>query len=516
MSPRGWFRLSLARKLSLLFGTAILLTIGVTLVFPWLHMDALHDETVLLQAKRLACTAEQAVELQGGNWSTAETDLGRRWGGIAADLGLPAQAPHLVGVESIGPHGFRREAADHLARATSQLYYWRSQKDDRVFRLAKAVRADHLDVQPGLLLGLIDVQLPIARDAGFWNTVVTILAGASGAVLALLVFYMVTERQVLRPLLSLHSAAEQVTTGALDARASIASGDEFQKLSEAFNDMVSHLRAAEEEQKRINRSLDIRLGELAETNVALYESNRFKSEFLANVSHELRTPLVSIIGFAELLRDAWKNPDCDRRRLARYSENILTSGRSLLELINDLLDLAKIEAGKMDLHIAEFSLSELCRDLVDFVRPLADQRKQRLTLELPDDPLRSRTDSGKVKQVLYNLLSNALKFTPEEGEISLISARNGDTHVRLVVRDNGPGIAGANHGTIFEKFRQLDSSKTREYQGTGLGLAITRELVHMLGGIIELESELGQGAVFTVVIPMTLQWDASRTTARSA
>ena len=285
-------------------------------------------------------------------------------------------------------------------------------------------------------------------------------------------------------------------------RSEIATGDEFQKLSKTFNEMLAHLCAAQDEQRKINRSLDIRLGELAETNVALYESNRLKGEFLANVTHELRTPLVSIIGFAELLRDAWDSENPDPKRMARYSENIRTSGRSLLEIINDLLDLVKLEAGKMGLHLSEFCLATLCQELVDFVRPLADKQGHTLTLNVSTE-IKVRSDSGKIKQILYNLLSNAIKFTPDGGCVSLDVAGNAG-EFSLTVKDTGPGIAAEDQQLIFEKFRQLDASETREVGGTGLGLAITRDLVSLLGGPIELSSASGEGATFVVRLPTRL------------
>lgn len=516
MPARRWFphKISLARKISLLFGTAVLLTIAVTLVFPWMQMTALNEQAMLVQATQVASTAYQAVDLHQPDWRTAQRQLEQRWPLLVRELGLPLQKPRLVpDSPSVGP-GFQRDAMDRLRRNPQQRHYWRIQNDGRLFRFAMAIRGAEADPHPHVLRGIIDVRLPIAQDEGVWNSVVTVLAGASGAVLAILVFYLVTQRLVLSPVHVLRRVAQKVTIGDIDVRASIASGDEFEALSDAFNDMLAHLKAAQEEQQKINRSLDIRLGELAETNVALFESNRLKSEFLANVTHELRTPLVSIIGFAELLRDAWENPKADRRRLARYTENILSSGRSLLDIINDLLDLAKIEAGKMEFHLSEFSISELCKDLIDFVRPLADKRNQRLDLRLAADLPRCHSDSGKIKQILYNLLSNAVKFTPTGGSVSLSVERNANDRVRLIVRDTGPGIPDDLRDAVFEKFRQLDASETREHEGTGLGLAITRELVHMLGGVIQLESEDGQGTTFIVELPTTLKSGMERSRAQ--
>ncbi len=503
MPARRLVKIPLARKISLLFGTAVLVTIVATLLFPWRRMMALNEQTLLVEAKGIATAAYQAVDLHRPDWADAAATLTARWPHLARELELPARCPDLVSAASLVGGGFRQEAIDHLRRNRAQRYYWRIQDDGSRFRFAMAVRGVETDPHPHVLRGVIDVRLPIPEVAGVWNSVVTVLAGASGAVLAILVFYMVTQRLVLSPVKSLRRVAMQVTSGDIDVRSAIPSGDEFESLSDALNEMLTHLREAQVSQAKVNRSLDIRLGELAETNVALYESNRLKGEFLANVSHELRTPLVSIIGFAELLRDAWDHPDADRARLARYSENILVSGRGLLELINDLLDLVKIEAGKMELHITEFSLRTLCQDLIDFVQPLADKRNQQLILALGEDIPRMQSDAGRVKQVLYNLLSNAIKFTPTGGSTSLAVDRSDEAWVRLVVRDTGPGIPKEQQESIFEKFHQLDASETREHEGTGLGLAITHELVLMLGGSIRVDSEPGEGATFTVALPVT-------------
>ncbi len=504
----AWYhiRLPLARKISILFGTAVLLTIGVTLTFPFIQMSALNLEASLMQAQGIATSATLLTDLDQPDWGIAQRELDARWPAFARKTGLPIVVPQLAQIP-VMPGGFRGDAVDRLMRNPQQRYYWQRQDDGRMFRYALAIRGKDTDPHPQVLRGIVDVKLVeeqsgLARNSAFWNVVVTVLAGASGAMLALLVFYLLTQRLVLSPVSALRGVAEKVTRGDIQIRVDIHSGDEFESLAGAVNDMLAHLRAAQEELRKTNRSLDVRLGELAETNVALYESNRVKSEFIANVSHELRTPLVSIIGFAELLRDAWDNPNADRTRLHRYSENILTSGRSLLEIINDLLDLAKIEAGKMVLHLSEFGVNELAGDLIDFVRPLADKKNQTLTLELGENLPRMLSDSGKIKQILYNLLSNAIKFTPAEGAVWLKVESLDADRVRMTVRDTGPGIPTEQHQRIFDPFHQLDSSKTREFEGTGLGLAITRELVGGLGGTIRVESEVGQGATFVIELPV--------------
>ncbi|MCH7872865.1 MAG: HAMP domain-containing protein [Planctomycetes bacterium] len=503
MSLVRWLRSSLARKISILFGSAVLLIIAVTLLFPWLQMTALNEQALLLQAKQVAAAAYQRVDLQQPNWAVATEQLANHWPVLVRQLGLPPYPPRVVRVGQTVGTRFQREAIRYLQRHAEEPYFWRIRRGGESFRYAMAVRGTEADAHPDVLRGIIEVVLPVAHSPAVWNLVVTVLAGASGAVLAILVFYVVTQRLVLTPVRTLRGVAEKVTKGDIDVRVLIRSGDEFEELSGAVNEMLAHLKAAHEEQEKTNRSLDIRLGELAETNVTLYESNRVKSEFLANVTHELRTPLVSIIGFAELLRDAWENPEADRNRLARYTENILTSGRNLLDIINDLLDLAKIEAGKFELHITDFSLRDLCRDLIDFVQPLADKRGQQLALSVPADMPSVRSDAGRIKQILYNLMSNAIKFTPRGGAVSLALECMDGRSFRLAVSDTGPGIPEDQRDAIFEKFEQLDASKTREYEGTGLGLAITKELATMLHGTVHLEDGDRQGATFVVHLPVS-------------
>jgi len=375
------------------------------------------------------------------------------------------------------------------------------------YRVVLAVRGERGEAGGRPLLGVIDLTLeaPETDDALMWTRVLIVLAGLLAGFLAMLVFYLIVQKLILAPVRELTGVASEIAAGDLRARADIRTGDEFEKLADAFNKMLSELERARVELETINRSLDTRLGELAETNVALFEANRLKSEFLANVSHELRTPLTSIIGFADLLRDsAQSDGDIDKARVARYAHNILTSGRMLLELINDLLDLAKIEAGRVEMHRSSFSPADICEALGDFIRPLIDKKNLHLELDIaPDLPI-MHSDAGKVRQILYNLLSNAIKYTPEGGTIRLEAApREHGTRVLLAVADTGPGIAPEDQTKIFEKFRQMDASVTREHGGSGLGLAITKELTQLLGGTIRVESRLGHGARFVVELPVT-------------
>jgi signal transduction histidine kinase len=374
------------------------------------------------------------------------------------------------------------------------------------YRYVLAVRGPPTPSGSHPLVGLIDVKLP-APEIGrmvFFTRALLVLAGMLAGFLAVLVFYLISQRLILAPVRQLKALAERIAGGDLTARSEMKTGDEFEELSDSFNDMLVRLERARAELENANRRLDDKLGELAETNVALFEANRVKTEFLANVSHELRTPLTSIIGFADLLRDAAHGRQSfDHSRIAHYADNILTSGRGLLDMINDLLDLAKMEAHRIELHRTLFSPRDVCEALADFVKPTIDKQSLTLVLDLDDELPVMNSDSGKLRQILFNLLSNAIKYTPKGGTIRLTAQPTHDrAKVRAVVSDTGPGIAPDDQERIFEKFRQLDSSVTREHGGSGLGLAISKELCTMLGGTIRVESELGQGARFIVELPV--------------
>lgn len=515
MRKRRWFNISLATKCQLLFGVAVLLIVAATLFLPWRWNPYLSAEADKARAEKAAMAARLNFALQSTDWSGAQQQLADRWPALVRDFQLSTtEPPQLISVadeeefQRMAPRGFIVESFAKFRQHPNELYQWKEQPDDegrRIVRLAMAVRADVTASNPGALLGLINVRVPIQMEIRKLAIIVYVLSGASGCALSTLVFYLVTQKLFLSPVRQLTRVAQKVADGGLDVRSKIATGDEFEELGQAFNDMLGHLQSTQEELRTINRSLDVRLGELAETNVALFEANRLKGEFLANVSHELRTPLSSIIGFAELARDALESPPADPAKPIRYTDNILSSGRMLLDLINDLLDLAKIEAGKLELHITEFDPAIICGDLMDLVRPLADKKNLDLAADVPAFLPSMRSDSGRVKQILYNLLSNAIKFTPEKGRVMLSAEPLGSPsadQIALRVSDSGPGIAKDQQKSIFEKFRQLDSSVTRPHGGTGLGLAITRELAHLLGGTITVDSDEGRGSTFTVTLPL--------------
>jgi signal transduction histidine kinase/CheY-like chemotaxis protein/HAMP domain-containing protein len=238
---------------------------------------------------------------------------------------------------------------------------------------------------------------------------------------------------------------------------------------------------------------------LRHANQELVEADRLRSEFVANMSHELRTPLNSIIGFSTVLLGN-RHGVLQERELG-YAEKINRNGKHLLSLINDILDLSKIEAGRMDLEFRSTDLDGVCREIIDMLRPQAMSRQIELQLEIGDNLPAISTDSGKVRQVLVNLVGNAIKFT-EQGSVGLKVACDGDKAVSMDVSDTGIGIPADKLETIFEPFRQADSGTTRRFGGTGLGLTISRSIVDLLGGRISVTSEEGKGTTFRVVLPL--------------
>jgi len=238
---------------------------------------------------------------------------------------------------------------------------------------------------------------------------------------------------------------------------------------------------------------------LQEQNAALIAANRHKDAFLTNMSHELRTPLNSVIGFAQMLADGIVTDEADR--VAAYTD-IFESGQHLLSVVNNVLDVARIESGQEQLMTESVSLPSVVAAVERMCAPLFAEKSQRFTLDLPEHLPPVRADTDRLRQVLLNLLSNAQKFTPSGGAVTLRAEVEGTAWVRIAVTDTGIGIAPEHHALVFEAFRQVETGRTRTQQGTGLGLALVRQLVELMGGAITLQSAPGTGSTFTVTLPV--------------
>jgi len=267
------------------------------------------------------------------------------------------------------------------------------------------------------------------------------------------------------------------------------------RLVETFADQA----AIAIENVRLFNEIREKSGQLEVANDELAAASRHKSEFLANMSHELRTPLNAIIGFADVLEQRLFGEL--NARQADYTRDIASSGRHLLDLVNEILDLSKVEAGRMELEPSEFSLAETIRGAVGFVRERAAAHGIALTADLPDDLGTLVADERKVRQVLLNLLSNAVKFTPDGGTIE-VRARRTAGEVEVSVRDTGIGIAPEDQAKVFDEFQQVGTPSDRSREGTGLGLTLAKRFVELHDGRIWVESEIGKGTTFTLAIPV--------------
>jgi signal transduction histidine kinase len=302
----------------------------------------------------------------------------------------------------------QNENTDHLDN-----HFWRQAADGQ----------HSVPVKAGDLAGAVVVHLPMEQTEKAINSnrAMLITAALVTAILAMVSSYMIVRYVIVKPVKHLRDVSDAIAAGRLNIRSQIQTGDEFEDLSHAFNRMLHNLVAMQQELRDVNGDLDRKVDELAQANMALYEMNRIKSDFLATMSHELRTPLNSIIGFSEVLSGS----DALGDRQRRYASNIQTSGKMLLGMINDILDLAKIESGKMEVRIEDFSIRDVCEALANLTRPMADRKNIALECRLEEAIPLLRQDSGKVRQILYNLLSNAIKFTPEGGRVTLRARTDG-------------------------------------------------------------------------------------------
>jgi signal transduction histidine kinase/DNA-binding response OmpR family regulator len=254
------------------------------------------------------------------------------------------------------------------------------------------------------------------------------------------------------------------------------------------------------QRKKAEEELQDKNLELERQSRRVQEANRLKSEFLANMSHELRTPLNAITGFSELMFDGKVGPMSTQQK--EYLGDILSSGKHLLGLINDVLDLAKIESGKMEFRPEPVRIDKLIGEVRDILRAIAASKRIQVRVEIESGIGQVVTDPAKLKQVLYNYLSNALKFTPDEGQVSLRAKPEGSDALRVEVEDNGIGIRREDIAKLFVEFQQLDSSMAKRSQGTGLGLALCKRVVEAQGGSVGVQSTPGKGSIFYAILPL--------------
>jgi len=328
---------------------------------------------------------------------------------------------------------------------------------------------------------------------GFYIVVSTVLVSATA------ISYFLS-KVITEPLVNLTKATEKIAEGDLRTKISETGSDELKILARSFNTMAEKLNESYSalEKKVEERTAELKLinEKLKASYKELVEANKTKSRFLANISHELKTPLNSIIGFTEVMLDD-ENLNEEQRD---YLQTILRNSDNLLYMIEDLLTISRIEAGKSEMIFTDFKISEVFEKSIKIVEPLAKDKCIEISTELKYDPV-IRGDMRKIMQVMLNLLSNAIKFNRENGKIYLRAMKAG-SNLRVEVEDTGIGIKEEYQGIIFDEFKQVGDLETKEYTGTGLGLAITRNFIEMHNGRIWVESEYGKGSKFIFEIPV--------------
>jgi len=309
-----------------------------------------------------------------------------------------------------------------------------------------------------------------------------------------------TYRSITRPIHDLIQASHRIADGAYDQRITAQKADEVGDLAHAFNDMAEAVYKRDAEMRDQSDRLSQNNIELAAARTRAEESNTLKSQFLATMSHELRTPLNAIIGYTQIMMEGMAGQPTEQQ--TKFLKRVFTNGNDLLHLIDDILDLSKVEAGRMELVKLPFEVRPWVQNLCTQVEPQLKAKNLVLNMvidaQLPD---RIIGDPDRLKQIALNLLSNAIKFT-HEGHIDLTLQRREKTLWELIVSDTGIGIPATAQEYIFDSFRQVDGSSRREYGGTGLGLSIVRHLSLLMGGTIRVQSEIGQGSTFTVLLPL--------------
>jgi signal transduction histidine kinase/CheY-like chemotaxis protein len=499
--------LSIKRKLTLITmltsSVALILSSASFLIYDLVSFRQLLSQDLMTQAQIIGYNSAGAMEFKDEPAATAT-------------LSALTAKEDIVTAVLYQPDG--KIFAHYYRGRTTAPAYLPSQLLERGYRFERG----HLEVFDDVTLngervGTLFLQSDLrqwSERAKRYANILIIFVLVSG----LFAFFVASKLQGLisRPILHLEDTMRRVSADKnYQVRAVKTYGDEIGRLIDGFNTMLSEIQQRDSVLQSTNGELQTRTHELEgeishrkqtqeellNAKHAAEEANRAKSTFLANMSHELRTPLNAIIGYSEMLEEETR--DSGKVENIQDLKKIQAAGKHLLALINDVLDLSKIEAGKMGLHLETFDVAQVIEEMVTTLQPAAAKNANSIKVHLAENVSVMRADITKIRQILYNLLSNACKFT-DHGTVSLnveqikVADRN---WIQFRVSDTGIGISAKQKENLFQEFAQADASIARKYGGTGLGLAITYRFVQLMKGRISVESESGQGAIFTVQLP---------------
>lgn len=541
-SPVGRLAALATNRVSVLIMFAIMLVTLAVMTLSFIrnvhHLEdraeaELKDKARLVTAQFLSIRrfmAESQGERPGGNYEHLDPRAAEQ--GVNQVLGYAWEINEVWtkgGGPGNRPDAFERRMLEQFGTDPTRKEFWGTEDADgnRVFRYGIPIRmqssclnchgkeTSHRGTTPlaqefelGDLAGAVSIVIPMKtfQENLRTDTVSQMIFTFSLLLLSVGITYFLMTRWVTVPLKELTEIATHLGEGDLYAAdRDIRAYGEIRLLAQEFRTMASRLKdfyqRLEEKVTARTRELTEQKEELKSVNAELAKSNQLKSVFLTNMSHELRTPLTAVLAFGELLQEGIGGELTLRQ--GEYTQGILESSRQLLSLINDLLDLAKIEAGKMELKLSTFDVEEMVQGVAKQMAPLELKKGLSLEVDLPEMLPAVLADREKIGQVLVNLVSNAIKFTPSGGSVRITGAFNlSENAVVLTVADTGIGIRKEDQEVIFDAFRQVDGSTTREYRGTGLGLSLVRHLVQMHRGRIWVESELGKGSRFSFSIPL--------------
>ena len=441
--------------------------------------------------------AEAQLENKASEYTVSLTDI----------LEFPLWNLDKESIEDIGRSYAQNEFVQGLRIIGSwDIVYFQMEKEGEVPLVRKTSDISH----EGKPVGNVELSL----TSGYYEEINRQLLLSSGltTIVTLVSLIIMTgfllRRFLRRPLKDLGEIVNSYASGKYDSSGHRMSFIEFQpfvtvlsemgdKIKSQMTELRKHQEHLEELVEERTEHLEKKSQELSELNVSLQEANRHKTEFLANMSHELRTPLNSIIGYTKLILDGMEGEINEEQ--CKDLEIVHSSSRHLLQLINDLLDISKLEAGRVELQWQEFSVSDLRDEAVSPVQRLAEEKGLTLVYDVGAGIDKLYADKVRVRQVLLNILGNAVKFT-NEGSVNLVVSES-DTDFIFSVTDTGMGIGKEDLETIFDSFHRVDLAKSAEYEGTGLGLTISRHFVEMHGGSMWAESELGKGSTFSFTLP---------------